>query len=143
MTLLRALRRLPPLETGLLILAVAILAGIGFARQGTSESGPILDSFSTFDAASGGYRGRAAALIKQAAYLAIDLGKPTIDRKHFASVFEETYQVGDVRNPFLIPDINNLGPLKEIDLPQRPRNLTLLSGAKDVGADGVATGASQ
>ncbi len=56
MTLLRALRRLPPLETGILVLAVAILAGLGFARQATPQSGPVLDSFSSFDAASGGYR---------------------------------------------------------------------------------------
>jgi len=55
-TLLRALRRLPPLETGILILAVAILAGLGFARQANPQSGPALDSFSSFDAASGGYR---------------------------------------------------------------------------------------
>jgi hypothetical protein len=55
-TLLGALRRLPPLETGILVLAVAILAGLGFARQATPQSSPTLDSFSSFDAASGGYR---------------------------------------------------------------------------------------
>jgi hypothetical protein len=51
-----ALRRLPPLETAVLILAVALLVGLGFAGRRQSESSPQVDSFSTYDAASGGYR---------------------------------------------------------------------------------------
>ncbi len=65
MTLIRALRRLPPLETGILVLAVAILVGLGFARQTTPQSEPALDSFSSFDAASGGYRAFYALLERE------------------------------------------------------------------------------
>jgi hypothetical protein len=56
-TFFRALRRLPPFETGLLVLAIAVLTGLGLVRGERSESDvPLLDSFSSFDAASGGYR---------------------------------------------------------------------------------------
>jgi hypothetical protein len=92
-------------------------------------------------AASGGYLGRAAFLIKQAAYLAIDMSYPTLDRvKHFARVFEEIYQVGDLRNPFLIPDIGKLDLKKVLD--PSPRQ-TLLRGKMNPSADGAATRATQ
>ncbi len=56
MTLLRALRRLPPLETGLLVLGIVVLVILGAARQTQEQSGPQIDSFSTYDAQTGGYR---------------------------------------------------------------------------------------
>jgi hypothetical protein len=56
MTALRALRRLPPLETAILVLGIGILTWVGLAARGNSPENPPLDSFSTYDAASGGYR---------------------------------------------------------------------------------------
>ena len=76
----------------------------------------------------GHLRGRVAYLIKEASYLAIDEGTPAVDRvKHFARVFEETYELGAARNPFLIADIKKLGPIKEVERD----TLTLLRGAKE------------
>jgi hypothetical protein len=66
--------------------------------------------------ASGGYRGRAAFFIKEAAYRAIDYGHSTVDRAlHLAEVFEDIFETGDERNPFLVADVNKLGPVKELD----------------------------
>jgi hypothetical protein len=56
MTLLRALRRLPPLETALLALGIVIAAWVAVATQAESDDAPQPDSFSTYDGASGGYR---------------------------------------------------------------------------------------
>ena len=56
MTLLRELRRLPPLETALIALGIAILVWLTAASQAPEGDAPHLDSFSSFDAASGGYR---------------------------------------------------------------------------------------
>jgi hypothetical protein len=65
--------------------------------------------------ASGGYRGRAAFLIKSAAFLAIDEGSETLELDDFARVFDLIYQVGPKRNPFVVPDLRRLGPLPEIE----------------------------
>ncbi len=56
MSVVAALRRLPPLETAVLVLAVAALAGLGFAGRRQTDSSLQIDSLSTYDAASGGYR---------------------------------------------------------------------------------------
>ncbi len=57
MTFFRALRRLPRLEIGLLVFAIAVLTGLGLVRDEDSEpDAPLFNSFSSFDAASGGYR---------------------------------------------------------------------------------------
>ncbi len=56
MSVLRALRRLPPLETAVLVLAVAALAGLAYASRRQSDTSFQFDSLSTYDAASGGYR---------------------------------------------------------------------------------------
>ena len=55
MTFIRALRRLPPLETSILVVAIAILTALGLASSRQAEIGPQLDSFSSFDTAGGGY----------------------------------------------------------------------------------------
>jgi hypothetical protein len=77
--------------------------------------------------ATNGYRGRAAFLIKEAAYLAIDQGQQNIDRaKHFARVFERIYKVGDVLNPFLVADPTKIKPIPESERPDK----SLLRGSK-------------
>jgi hypothetical protein len=50
-----ALRRIPPLEGALFAVAVALLIGVGVLKQGANAP-PALDSYSSFDTASGGYR---------------------------------------------------------------------------------------
>jgi hypothetical protein len=66
--------------------------------------------------AAGGYRGRAAFIIKEAAYLAVEMNAKTVDRlEHFASVFEEIYEVGDQRNPFIVADPEKIRRLPEIE----------------------------
>jgi hypothetical protein len=55
MTLLRVLRGLPRLETALLVAGIALLTWVGSATA-PEPDGPPLDSFSSYDAASGGYR---------------------------------------------------------------------------------------
>jgi hypothetical protein len=62
MTLLRELRRLPPLETALLAFGIAILVWLAAASQAPESDASHLDSFSSFDAASGGYRALYAML---------------------------------------------------------------------------------
>ncbi len=54
-TFMRRIRRLPPLETGLLVIALAVLVSVALVRQRTERVAPGLDSYSTYDAASGGY----------------------------------------------------------------------------------------
>jgi hypothetical protein len=49
------LRRLPPLETLVLVLAFGLLVAVALATQ-RAKSTAVLDSYSTYDAASGGYR---------------------------------------------------------------------------------------
>lgn len=51
---MNALRRLPPLETALVVVAIVLLGFAGVARQAAQEQ-PV-DSYSSYDAASGGYR---------------------------------------------------------------------------------------
>ena len=66
--------------------------------------------------ASSGYRGRAAFLIKEAAFMAIDRGARTLDRKaHFAELFERIYETGDEKNPFLVADVKKIGKVKELE----------------------------
>ena len=84
--------------------------------------------------ASGGYRGRAAFLIKEAAFLAIDSGARTVTQEdHFARVFEEIYEVGDLRNPFLVPVITKLAPIPEIEREPKSR----LRGKKTIPFEAV------
>ncbi len=56
MTVLAALRRLPKLETAILVIAVAVLVALAVATGKQRETGPAIDSFSSYDSASGGYR---------------------------------------------------------------------------------------
>ncbi len=48
------LRRLPPLETALVVLAIVVLGIVGGTQRDAQDSG--FDSFSSYDAGSGGYR---------------------------------------------------------------------------------------
>lgn len=67
-----------------------------------------------FHKASNGYVGRAMRLIKQAAYIAIFAGDPSIDRvKHLGRAFEEQTKLGASRNPFLIADLSNCPTVPE------------------------------
>ncbi len=61
----RALRRLPPLETGVLILAFGLLVAVAIVTQ-RSKSVAVLDSYSTYDTASGGYRAFYEVLAREA-----------------------------------------------------------------------------
>jgi hypothetical protein len=54
-TVLRALRRLPPLETLVLVLAFGLLVAVAIATQ-RAKTAVLPDSYSTYDAATGGYR---------------------------------------------------------------------------------------
>ncbi|MBY0256993.1 ATP-binding protein [Methylobacterium sp.] len=66
--------------------------------------------------ASSGYTGRMMHLIKKAAFRAIDQGAPCIDQtKHLAFVFEEIFEVGARRNPFLVPNISICPKIKEAE----------------------------
>ena len=56
MTFLAALRRLPKLETAILVIAVAVLVWLAVATAKQQQAGPGIDSFSSYDSASGGYR---------------------------------------------------------------------------------------
>ncbi len=56
MTFLAALRRLPKLETAILVAAVAVLVWLAVATGKQQQNGPAIDSFSSYDSASGGYR---------------------------------------------------------------------------------------
>ncbi len=49
------LKGLPPVETAVVIVAMLVLVGLGVLRQG-GEKPATLNSFSTYDAGSGGYR---------------------------------------------------------------------------------------
>ncbi len=53
--MLRGLRRLPPLETAVLSLGLAVLVTVAVQGRRGDSAAP-LDSYSTYDAASGGYR---------------------------------------------------------------------------------------
>jgi hypothetical protein len=55
-TFLAALRRLPKLETAILVIAVAVLVWLAVATAKQQQAGPGIDSFSSYDSASGGYR---------------------------------------------------------------------------------------
>jgi hypothetical protein len=55
-TFLAALRRLPKLETAILVVAVAVLVWLGIASGKQQRAGAAIDSFSSYDSASGGYR---------------------------------------------------------------------------------------
>jgi hypothetical protein len=55
-TFLAALRRLPKLETAILVIAVAVLVALAVATGKQQQVGPTIDSFSSYDPASGGYR---------------------------------------------------------------------------------------
>ncbi|BCB17124.1 TniB family NTP-binding protein [Bosea sp. ANAM02] len=78
--------------------------------------------------ASNGFTGRMMALVKQAAFLAINQKAQFIDReRHLAVVFEEIFQIGKLRNPFLVPDITSCPRVPE---PAFER-LTLLKGTGD------------
>jgi hypothetical protein len=55
-TLIRALRRLPPLETTVLLVCIAVIVWLGALNSAAKEADPDLDSFSSYDSASGGYR---------------------------------------------------------------------------------------
>ncbi len=63
--LVRALRRLPPLETAVLVLAFALLVAVALVSQ-RSKSVAVLDSYSTYDATSGGYRAFYELLAREA-----------------------------------------------------------------------------
>ncbi|KAA2235865.1 AAA family ATPase [Salinarimonas soli] len=76
--------------------------------------------------ASNGYTGRMMALVKEAAFLAIQAGARRLDLKdHLAAVFEEIFQVGPKRNPFLVADISTCPKLPEAEF----LKLTLLRGS--------------
>lgn len=78
--------------------------------------------------ASNGYTGRMMHLIKKAAFRAINLGAPTIDQvKHLGFVFEEIFELGPHRNPFLVSDISLLPKMKEIEF----ERLTRLRGTAE------------
>jgi len=63
-----ALRRLPPLETSIVALAVALLAMFSaYGRQ--PQPMPTLDSFSSYDSASGGYRAFYELLAREGAHV--------------------------------------------------------------------------
>ncbi|BBU63064.1 hypothetical protein MSC49_29990 [Methylosinus sp. C49] len=66
--------------------------------------------------ASGGYRGRIALLIKQAAMLAINRGLTSIEdwKPLFAECFEDIWETGSAKNPFLVPDVTKIGPIREL-----------------------------
>ncbi len=65
---LAAVRRLPPLETSIVALAVALLAVLSaYARQ--PQPLPTLDSFSSYDSASGGYRAFYELLAREGAHV--------------------------------------------------------------------------
>lgn len=49
-------RSLVRVETALLAVALAILAGLGYVQSRAEDAPPKLDSYSSYDAASGGYR---------------------------------------------------------------------------------------
>lgn len=61
---LRWLRRLPPLETVVLIVALCVLVTIAVAGRRSKTSVP-LDSYSSYDTASGGYRAFAELLARE------------------------------------------------------------------------------
>lgn len=86
---------------------------LGFAKNSDIASN---DMVLRMHKATRGYRGRAAALLKEAAYVAIDNGHPTVDRvAHLGRVFELIYETGAERNPFLVADVKKLGPIPELD----------------------------
>lgn len=62
--LLAALRRVPPLETAVLIVALCVLVTLAVAGRRSQTSVP-LDSYSSYDAASGGYRAFAELLARE------------------------------------------------------------------------------
>lgn len=76
-------------------------------------------------AASNGYFGRMVALAKEAAFIAIAMDKPCLDRKdHLAAAFGQIFRVKPARNPFLVTDISAFKPLPEREF----ERLTLLKG---------------
>lgn len=79
-------------------------------------------------AASNGYGGRMMALVKEASFLAIGSNSSQLDReKHLAKVFEEIFQLGPKKNPFLVADVSKCKrvPEKSYD------RLSLLRGTGD------------
>jgi hypothetical protein len=66
--------------------------------------------------ASSGYTGRMMHFVKKAAFRAINQGAPRIDQiKHLSVVFEEIFELGPRRNPFLISDISKCQKIKETE----------------------------
>jgi hypothetical protein len=63
-SVLRALRRLPPLETLVLVLAFGLLVAVTIATQ-RAKSTLLPDSYSTYDATSGGYRALYELLVRE------------------------------------------------------------------------------
>jgi hypothetical protein len=54
--MLRVARRLPPLESAVVAIALAVLVGLSIAQQRPARNEQQLDSYSSYDYASGGYR---------------------------------------------------------------------------------------
>ncbi|MCJ2142862.1 AAA family ATPase [Methylobacterium sp. E-066] len=80
--------------------------------------------------ASNGYTGRMMRFIKRASFRAIQSNSNCIDQvKHLGFVFEEIYELGERRNPFLVPDISKFPKLKEADFGK----LTRLIGTAQAG----------
>lgn len=83
------------------------------------------DMVRRFFRASNGWLGRAMALVKDAAFLAIERDARRIDvQQHLAVVYTERFGFGGSRNPFLIADIDAFKPLKDAEF----ERLTLLRG---------------
>jgi hypothetical protein len=82
--------------------------------------------------ASNGYTGRMMHLVKKAAFRAIQSGKPSIGQvDHLGFVFEEIFELGPRRNPFLVVDISTLPKMKEIEF----ERLTRLTGTAEAGVE--------
>ena len=85
--------------------------------------------------ASNGYTGRMMHLVKKAAFRAIQSGKPSIGQvDHLGFVFEEIFELGPRRNPFLVIDISTLPKMKEIEF----ERLTRLTGTAEAEALTIA-----
>jgi len=86
--------------------------------------------------ASNGYTGRMMHLVKKAAFRAIHKGAASIAQvDHLGFVFEEIFELGPRRNPFLVSDISTLRKMKEIEFEKLTRLIG--NGQAEADADGA------
>ena len=80
------------------------------------------DIVQRFHMATDGYLGHVAMLVKDAACLAVELGKSAVTQNELAAEYADIYECASAENPFLVESIAKLKPPSvDVDLSERTR----------------------